>query len=97
ATLGGVLGVGLALGGIRGLAWLIPPASLGGATVTLNGVVLAFASIAVFASTFIFGLAPTFGSARINVQSDLKEGGRSATAGRNQRRWRAVLAIAEVA
>jgi len=97
ATLGGVLGVGLALGGIRGLAWLIPPASLGGATVTLNGVVLAFASIAVFASTFIFGLAPAFGSARVNVQSDLKEGGRSATAGRNQRRWRAVLAIAEVA
>jgi predicted permease len=97
ALVGGVLGVALALGGIRGLAWLIPSASLGGATITLNGAVLAFASIAVFASTFIFGLAPAFGSARANVQSDLKEGGRSATAGRSQQRWRAVLAVAEVA
>jgi putative ABC transport system permease protein len=97
SLVGGVLGVALALAGIRGLAWLIPAASLGGATITLNSVVLAFASIAVFASTFLFGLAPAFGSARVNVQHDLKEGGRSATAGRNQNRWRAVLAVAEVA
>jgi len=97
SLVGGVLGVALALAGIRGLAWLIPAASLGGATITLNSAVLAFASIAVFASTFLFGLAPAFGSARVNVQHDLKEGGRSATAGRNQNRWRAVLAVAEVA
>src|SRR4029079_18965076 len=32
-----------------------------------------------------------------NVQLDLKEGGRSATAGRSLHRWRGVLAVAEVA
>ena len=97
ALLGGGLGVGLAVGGIRGLAALIPAASLGGGTMTLNGPVLAFASIAVFASTFLFGLAPAFGSARTNVQRELKESGRTATAGRRQQRWRAILAVAEVA
>jgi putative ABC transport system permease protein len=97
ALLGGVLGAALALAGMRGLAALIPAASLGGATIALNGPVLAFASLAVFASTFIFGLAPAFGSSRTNVQSDLKDGSRTATAGRRQQRWRAVLAVAEVA
>ncbi len=97
ACAGGALGIGLALAGLHGLTGLIPADSLGGATVTLNGAVLAFAAATVIVATLIFGLAPAFHAARTSVQADLKDAGRAGSTGRQQRRWRAVLAVAEIA
>ncbi|MGH9728136.1 MAG: ADOP family duplicated permease, partial [Candidatus Acidiferrales bacterium] len=96
ALLGGFLGLALAVGGIQGLTALIPMDALGGATVGLNGAVLLFAGGVVVPAAFIFGLAPAMHSTKPDVQSELKEGGRTTSAGAGQNRLRAALAIAEI-
>jgi putative ABC transport system permease protein len=97
ACLGGLVGVALAMGGIRGMAQLIPVDMLSGATVNLNGAVLLFVAGVVVLAAFIFGLTPALQSTKPNVQSELKEGGRSSSAGASQNRLRGALAIAETA
>ncbi len=96
ALLGGLLGLAFAVGGIRGLAWLMPMSTLGGASVALSGPVLAFAATAILASIFVFGLMPALQVTRPQVTTDLNDGGRGGSAGRRQQQWRRVLAIAEV-
>jgi len=97
AFLGGLLGLAVAIGGIRGMVHLIPMDILAGATVDLSGAVLLFACGAVVLSALGFGLAPALQSTRLGGQSELKEGGRTASAGAGQNRWRGALVIAEVA
>ncbi len=96
ACLGGVLGLALAIAGIRGIARLIPMDMLSGASVNLNGAVLLFAAGIVVLAAFIFGLAPAMHSTRPDVQSELKEGGRTASASAAQNKLRGALAIAEI-
>jgi predicted permease len=96
ACVGGVVGVALALGGIRGMAQLISADMLSGAAVNLNGAVLLFVAAVVALATFIFGLAPALHSTKPNVQSELKEGGRTSSGGVAQNRLRGVLAVAEI-
>ncbi len=96
ALLGGLAGVGLAMAGIPAIARLIPPDTLAGASVGMNGAVLLFSAGLVVLSMFVFGLAPALHSARGNVQSDLKEGGKTTSAG-GRNRWRGLLATSEVA
>jgi putative ABC transport system permease protein len=96
ALLGGLAGVGLAIAGIPAMARLIPPDTLAGASVGVNGAVLLFSATLVVLSMFVFGLAPALHSTSGDVQSDLKEGGKTtSTGGRN--RWRGLLATGEVA
>jgi putative ABC transport system permease protein len=95
ATLGGLLGLALAIGGMRGLSRLMPPSMLASEDMNLNGMVLLFTAGVVVLSAFLFGLAPALHSTKANVQSELKEGGRN-TAGAGQNRWRGVLVIAEI-
>jgi putative ABC transport system permease protein len=96
AFLGGLLSLGLAFAGIRGLARLIPVDMLSGADVNLNGPVLLFAAGVVVLCTFVFGLAPASHSTQPDVQSELKESGRAMSASIGQGRMRRALAIAEV-
>jgi len=96
ACLGGVLGLLLAFLGIRGIVALIPMDMLSGSTVKLNGAVLFFAAGIVVLAAFIFGLAPAMHSTRPDVQSELKEGGRTASASAAQNKLRGALAIAEI-
>ena len=96
ALLGGAIGLALALGGIQGMSRLIPQDMLMGATMNLNGAVLLFMAGVVVLAAFIFGLAPAAHLANPNVQSELKEGGRMASAGAAQNRLRGILAVAEV-
>ena len=96
AVLGGVLGLALAVAGIGGMSRLIPADMLSGATVNLNGAVLLFAACVVGLASFIFGLAPALHSTKPDVQSELKEGGRSGSAGAGQSQLRAALATAEI-
>jgi putative ABC transport system permease protein len=97
AVLGGVLGLGLAVGGIRGMSQLISTDMLSGATISLNRMVLLFAGGVVVLAAFVFGLAPAMRAAKPDVQSELKEGGRTASAGTQQNKLRVVLATAEIA
>ncbi|MGB7029633.1 MAG: ABC transporter permease [Candidatus Acidiferrum sp.] len=96
ACFGGLLGLALAMGGIRGMEQLIPADMLSSATVDLNGGVLLFAACVVVLAAFIFGLAPALHSTKPDVQSELKEGGRALSAGATQNRIRGALAIAEI-
>ena len=95
ALLGGVAGVCLALAGIPSIERLIPPDTLAGASVSMNGAVLLFSAGLVVLSMFVSGLAPAWHSTSGNVQSELKEGGKTSSAARN--RWRGLLATSEVA
>jgi putative ABC transport system permease protein len=97
AAAGGVLGVGVAIGGLRALSNLVADGTFGTATIALSAPVLVFTAVVVLASTVLFALAPALQSARVSLHADLKEGGRSGTAGQGQQRWRSVLAAAEVA
>ena len=96
AVLGGVLGLALAVAGIGGMSRLIPADILSGAEVNLNGAVLLFAAGVVMLAAFLFGLAPAIHLTKPDVQSELKEGGRSPSAGAGQNRLRAALATAEI-
>jgi predicted permease len=96
AFLGGLLGLALAIGGTGGIARLFPAGELAGASVTLNGAVLLFTAGTVIVSAFIFGLAPAIHSAKADMQSDLKESGRTTSASTGQNRWRGRLVIAEI-
>jgi putative ABC transport system permease protein len=96
ALLGGILGLALAFGGMQGLTALIPMDALSGATVSLNGAVLLFTAGVVLLAAFIFGLVPALQSTKQDVQSELKEGGRTASVGASQNRLRAALAVAEI-
>ena len=96
ALLGGLAGVGLAIAGIPAITRLIPPDTLAGASVDVNGVVLLFSAGLVVLSMLVFGLAPALHSTGGNVQSELKEGGKTTSAGARNR-WRGLLATSEVA
>ena len=96
ACFGGALGVALAIGSIRGIARLIPMEMLAGAAVNVNGTVLLFAAGVVVLAAFIFGLAPALNSTNPDVQSELKEAGRNASAGAAQNNLRRALAITEM-
>jgi putative ABC transport system permease protein len=97
AFLGGILGLALAFGGVHGIVRLIPIDSLAGASVSLNGPVLLFAAAVAVVSALIFGTAPAIHATKADVQSELKEGGRTTTASTRQNRWRGGLIVAEVA
>jgi putative ABC transport system permease protein len=96
AFLGGLLGLALAIGGIRGMARLIPTDMLSGARINLNSAVLLFTIAAVVLAAFIFGLAPMAQSTKPEVQAELKEGARTVSGGRVQSRLRGALATAEI-
>ena len=97
ATLGGTLGVGLAVLGV----WLVrntaPPALPRVADTTLDPVVLLFALAVTVCAAVLSGVLPTLQATRLAPATELKEGGRTATAGRERLRWRQALVAAEVA
>jgi putative ABC transport system permease protein len=97
AFFGGLLGVAVSMAGIRGMARLIPMGMQAGEAVNLNGAVLLFAAAAVVLSSLMFGLVPALQLTKPEMQSDLKEGGRSVSAGVGQNRLRGFLAVGEIA
>lgn len=95
-SFGGLAGVLLAALMIRGVAGLIPEGMLAGASIGLNGPALLLTAAVVVLSALAFGLAPALHSTRADVQMELKEGGRNASAGSSQRKWRGTLVVTEV-
>jgi predicted permease len=95
-SLGGLAGLALAVVLIRGVVHLIPDGMLAGASVDLSGPALLFTGAVVALSTFLFGLAPARHSTKVDLQLELKDGGRTASVGASQTRWRGILVIAEV-
>jgi putative ABC transport system permease protein len=96
ALVGAGAGVLLAWGSI---AWLL---RLGGTAlpnispVTVDSRVLLFAAVLAVLSGVLFGLAPAFQTARIDLRNVLNEATRGATGSRAQRHARSALIVAEV-
>jgi len=95
AVLGGAAGLALAWGSIELVrAW--NPGNLPLIdSVRLDGRALAFTLLVSMLTGVLFGLAPALESARADLNSTLKEGGR-AGAGRTRGRARAVLVVSEI-
>ena len=96
AILGGTLGLAFAEGGIHAMARWIPSNMLSGTEVNLNGAVFAFVAALVIVAAFVFGLAPAVHSTKTDVQSDLKESGRTSSASAAQKRLGGALVVAEI-
>jgi predicted permease len=97
ATAGGLLGVGLAYGGVRMLlavsAGKLP--RLGDVPFDAN--VLLFALVALLVSGVLIGFAPAVRLAATDVKTLMNESGRATSGGRATGRWLSAMTVAEVA
>src|SRR5215510_487622 len=96
ATLGGAIGVVLAVWGVDLLVALKPENLPLTETIAVDGRALFFTLAVSVLTGSVFGLAPVWQTMRINISDALKEGGRG-SAGGARRRLRGALVIAEVA
>lgn len=92
-----VLGVLIARLGVTTLLSLAPADLPRLDGVGINAMVLAVTLAIAMIVAIGVGLVPTIESRRIDLQSSLKEGGRSGTAGRRQQRSRSLLVAGEIA
>jgi putative ABC transport system permease protein len=94
---GGGLGILLAYWGVSPLRTLVPADMVGGATIALDGRVLAFTLCTSLASGVLFGLIPGLRLLGSDLNSTLQEGGRDASGGARAKRMRSALVVAEIA
>jgi putative ABC transport system permease protein len=97
ALMGGVLGLGLAWLGMKGVVALKPANVPRITELRIDGLVTAFTLGVAVVTGLLFGLAPAVQTSRANLQETLKEGGRSGSADRSGHTMRRVLVVAEVA
>ena len=95
-VVGGGLGVLLALGAVRTLGAMVPAELFRAESVTMDGSVLAFAVLVALVASAGFGLAPALTGARSDVQSVLRDGGKTSS-GRGARRFLRLLVVGETA
>jgi len=97
SLLGGLLGLGFAYAGIRGLVALAPSGLPRLQEIGIDPLVLLFTlAISLFAG-LLFGLLPVARFATPRLASTLNQGGRSGTASRQRHRARNSLVVAEIA
>jgi putative ABC transport system permease protein len=97
AVAAGTLGVLLAVAGSRLLLALQPAAIPRLEEVGVDLTVLGFTALVTLAASLILGLLPALRAAVVQVAEALREGGRSATAGRRSQALRAFLVTGQVA
>jgi len=97
ASLGGALGLLVAIWGVDLLLALAPKDLPPLAGVGINYLVLGFTLGVSVLTGLIFGLVPAMEASRPNLNETLKEGGRSAAAGARSHRVRNVFVVAEIA
>jgi putative ABC transport system permease protein len=97
ALVGGVVGIGVGLAGLRGLVFMMPQGTLPSeADLSLNLPILLFSLAASTLSGLLFGCAPAWYATRVDPAEALKEGGRSGT-GSGRHRLRRLLVVGEFA
>ncbi|MCM2255133.1 MAG: ABC transporter permease [Vicinamibacteria bacterium] len=94
---GGLLGLLVAWGGIRGLIAISPENTPRIDEVSLDLSVLAFTFAVSLVTGLVFGLLPALQTARHDHAETLKDGGRGGSGGPERSRARAALVVAEVA
>jgi putative ABC transport system permease protein len=95
ASLGGAVGVMLAMWSTSAINAFSPKVMPQLGTVDLDARVLAFAAVVSVATGIVFGLAPALQLSALTVNETLKEGGRTSLAGGS--RLRSVLVASEIA
>ncbi len=97
STGGALAGLALAQLGVRALRVWLPAGLPRVASIGIDLRVLGAAAAAAVATGLVFGIVPAFQSARPDLTSALKEGGRSATAVGRAQLVRSLLVVAEMA
>ncbi|MGB7190878.1 MAG: ABC transporter permease [Acidobacteriaceae bacterium] len=97
AVLGGVLGLGLAYGGLRALVALAPSGLPRVRDIGIDVPVLLFALGLAVVAGLLIGLIPVFKFAGGQVNASLREGGRSLSQSRERHRARSTLVVVQVA
>jgi putative ABC transport system permease protein len=95
ALIGGLLGLGVAMAGLRALVALSPPGLPRADAIALNGPVFAFAFMLSALVGLAAGVMPALQAPRVNLQSTLHRGARTMV--RSRQTAGRVLVIAEVA
>ena len=93
ALAGGALGVGLAWGGLRLIAYLGPVGLARFGAITLDGTVLACSLLLSAGSGLLFGLFPAIQISRTNAIEVLRESSRNATVTRAHQRVRGAFVV----
>jgi putative ABC transport system permease protein len=96
-TGGGLLGIALAVAGVRILVRLDPGTIPRLETARLEPLVLAFAAVLTMCTALLVGLAPAIRQSRADPQSSLGEGSRGGATTPARRRLRSLLVVGEVA
>jgi len=98
---GGIFGILIGSLGCKGLAAFAPLSLLQSAPGLANGAadlrVLAFALFMMLATGVLFGVAPAFHGAHVDLNTALKDEGRTSSQSRRGRGFRRVLVISEIA
>ena len=97
AFVGGALGVFTAWWGVELLLKIAPENIPRLNEITIDARALGWTFAVTLLTGLIFGLAPALQGSRLNLNENLKEGGRGATEGAGRRRWRSALVISELA
>jgi len=97
SSLGGLVGLAVAYGGLVLLKAFIPEDISQARDISIDLKVLGFTFLVSVATGLIFGLAPAMQAVRFNQAATLKEGGRDAATGGGGKRLRGLLVTAEVA
>lgn len=82
AAMAGVLGLGLALWGLRLYTQFGPHNLIRGTQPAINGWAMAFTILLSFAASLIFGLVPALETSRVDLNDALKESSRGVAGGR---------------
>jgi predicted permease len=94
---GGLLGLGLATATIRVALRLLPESMPRVESISMNGIVVAFALIVALATGVLCSFAPAFAAIRTNLTESLKEGARTGSGASSHARLRSALVVAEIA
>ena len=97
ATVSGVIGLGIAYGGLILLRAFIPATISQAKQASIDLKVLGFTLLVSTITGLVFGLAPAIQAARFNQTETLKEGGRDSATGSSGKRIRGLLVMTEVA
>jgi putative ABC transport system permease protein len=97
ATISAALGLALAFGGVRFLAWWNPANIPRVSGVTLDLRVLVFTAIVALITSIVFSLAPALRALRVDLTDSLKDGSQSSSSGGARQRFRNTLVIVEMA
>ena len=97
STLGGLVGLAIAYGGLVLLKAFIPENISQAREISIDLKVLGFTFLVSVVTGVVFGLAPAVQAARFNQIDTLKEGGRDAATGGGGKVLRGLLVTAEVA